>query len=65
MTWVLKIDDEFEGRGLAYVELGKSKIILSLLKKGNYSYKLSLISNKFIILYNRRCFLTCQSIDYN
>lgn len=35
MTWVLKIDDEFEGRGLAYIDLNKSKVISSLLKKSN------------------------------
>ena len=38
MTWVLKIDDEFEGRGLAYIELGKSKAITALLKKGTHLY---------------------------
>ena len=33
-TWVLKIDDEFGGRGVAYVDVGKSKVIQSLLSKG-------------------------------
>jgi hypothetical protein len=32
-TWILKIDDEFGGRGIAYFETSKSKIISSFLKK--------------------------------
>lgn len=36
-TWILKIDDEFGGRGIAYLEIGRSKIIQSLLKKGNFN----------------------------
>lgn len=42
MTWVFKIDDEFDGRGIAYVELGKSKIITSLLKKSNFIVNIQL-----------------------
>ena len=38
MTWVLKIDDEFEGRGVAYVELSRSKVVMGLLKKSNYLF---------------------------
>jgi hypothetical protein len=35
-TWVLKIDDELSGRGIAFAELGASKAIRALLKKSNY-----------------------------
>lgn len=34
-TWVLKIDDEFGGRGIAYLEVGKSKAIQSIVGKSN------------------------------
>lgn len=34
-TWVLKIDDEFGGRGIASLDVSKSKIVQSLLNKGN------------------------------
>jgi hypothetical protein len=34
-TWVLKIDDEFGGRGIAYLDISRSKIIQGLLNKGN------------------------------
>lgn len=33
-TWVLKIDDEFSGRGIAYFEVSKSKYVQMILKKG-------------------------------
>lgn len=33
--WVLKIDDEANGRGIAYVDIGSSKTIKYLLKKSN------------------------------
>lgn len=33
-TWVFKIDDEINGRGIAYVDLGSSKFVRNLLKKG-------------------------------
>jgi hypothetical protein len=34
-TWVFKIDDEFGGRGIGYLDTSRSKIIQSLLIKGN------------------------------
>jgi hypothetical protein len=34
-TWVLKIDDEFGGRGIGYMDISRSKIIQGLLNKGN------------------------------
>lgn len=51
-TWVLKIDDEFDGRGLASVELGKSKILTSLLKKSTFTLKISRLSDKFIVFHD-------------
>jgi hypothetical protein len=36
-TWVLKIDDELNGRGIAFAELGASKAIRALLRKSNPS----------------------------
>lgn len=39
-TWVLKIDDEFGGRGIAYLEIARSKIIQGLLKKGNHQFNI-------------------------
>ena len=35
-TWVLKIDDEFGGRGVAYVDFEKSKVIQRLLEKSKF-----------------------------
>lgn len=33
-SWVFKIDDEINGRGIAYVDLSSSKFVKHLLKKG-------------------------------
>ena len=37
-TWVLKIDDEFGGRGVAYVDFEKSKVIQRLLEKSKFFF---------------------------
>lgn len=33
-SWVFKIDDEINGRGIAYVDLSSSKLVKNILKKG-------------------------------
>lgn len=35
-VWFLKIDDEFGGRGIGYLDLGKSKVVQNLLKQSIY-----------------------------
>jgi hypothetical protein len=35
-TWVLKIDDEIGGRGIAYLDVSRWKFIQSLLRRVEY-----------------------------
>lgn len=52
---MLKIDDELNGRGIAYAELGASKAVKALLRKSNFFLmqltirsKMALSQHKFI-----------------
>lgn len=37
-TWILKIDDEFGGRGIAYLDVSKSRAIQTMLNQSKYFY---------------------------
>lgn len=50
-TWVLKIDDELNGRGIAFADLGASKAIRALLRKSNSSIMQSItVTRKELLL---------------
>ena len=49
-TWVLKIDDEQNGRGIAFADLGASKAIRNLLRKSKYFIIQSITTLKMVHL---------------